>query len=124
MQPINSFEKVELPDDLFFVRKPERSQGRLVIPSDIAKLIGCSIGDAITLTARNPETDVSVTFTQTFIMGDNKITMPKAARDAIGLPHMDTKLGITGGWEYANVEFHIKALYRAPKSHPEPNEDF
>ena len=117
MQPIDNFTKANLPEDLFFVRKPEISQGRVVIPSEIASLIACRRGDIILLSARNPMTNASVSFMQTISMEDNKLTMPKAARDAIGIEPLPGQPGFNSGYEYPGIEFHIRALYRAPKQH-------
>lgn len=124
MKPLKDFTKVELPEDLFFVRRPERSQGRIVIPGDIATLIGCKRGDVILLTARNPANGESVSFLQTITMADNKLTMPKAARDAIGIEPASRD---TDGWtryetpgvkfQYPGIEFHIRGLYKATGGH-------
>ena len=116
MQPIKDFSKADLPEDLFFVRKPERSQGRVVIPDDIATLIGCRRGDVILLTARNPMNDTSVTFLQTITLADNKLTMPKAARDAIDIELLPNTTGGKTKYEYPGIEFHIRSLYKAPKN--------
>lgn len=120
MQPIDNFTKANLPEDLFFVRKPEKSQGRVVIPDEIASLIACRRGDIILLSARNPMTNASVSFMQTIAMEDNKLTMPKAARDAIGVKPLPGSPGWNSGYEYPGIEFHIKALYRAPPGHKRP----
>ncbi len=120
MQPIDQFTKADLPGDLYFVRKPESSQGRVVIPFEIASLINCRAGDIVLLTARHPQTNASVTFLQTITMETNKLTMPKAARDAIGIEPLPGSPGWNSGYEYPGIEFHIKALYRAPPGYKRP----
>jgi bifunctional DNA-binding transcriptional regulator/antitoxin component of YhaV-PrlF toxin-antitoxin module len=120
MQPIDDYTKADLPDDVYFVRRPDRNLGRVVIPEDIARLIGCSVGDVVVLTARHCGTGATVTFMQTFVMADNRVTMPVAARDAIGLTLVEAEEGpgCSGSCsksEYPGVEFHIRGLYRAPK---------
>jgi len=117
MMPIKDFKKADLPKDLFFVRKPERSQGRVTIPNEIVSAIDCKIGDMIVVSARNVRTDATVTFTQQLKMTGGKFTMGKAARDAIGVEPLPGSPGWNSGYEYPGVEFHIIALYHAPENY-------
>ena len=107
MKPVERFTPAEIPADLYFVRKPERSQGRVTIPAEIVRLLGIKTGDIIIVSARNPVTDATVAFTSALTLGNGTFTMPKSVREAIGVvPGEDG--------EYQNVEFRLKALHRAP----------
>lgn len=118
MMPIKDFKKADLPKDLFFVRKPERSQGRVAIPNEIASVIGCKIGDMIVVSARNVQTGATVTFMQRLKMTGGKLTMGKAAREAIDIePSPTLKRELLQKFEYPGVEFHIIALYNAPENY-------
>ncbi|MFA7121291.1 MAG: hypothetical protein WC277_07400 [Bacilli bacterium] len=117
MMPIKYFKKADLPKDLFFVRKPERSQGRVTIPNEIVSAIDCKIGDMIVVSARNVRTDATVTFTQQLKMTGGKFTMGKASREAIDIKPLPGQPGFNSGYEYPGVEFHIIALYHAPENY-------
>ena len=117
MMPIKDFKKADLPKDLFFVRKPERSQGRVTIPNVIVSAIDCKIGDMIVVSARNVRTGATVTFTQQLKMTGGKFTMGKASREAIDIKPLPGQPGFNSGYEYPGVEFHIIALYHAPENY-------